>query len=160
MRCPSGRRLLSASSPAGRRDSDLALIGRTLTFYLQPKETPVTRTDGEAHWLANETRKFEDHYTAKVTGIEEKDGTAIATIEITGDDSDYGKLVPSLTVKAGQNYAEWNANNKLYKVWLEDNTSLEKRLELVDKNKLAGAAFWKLGFENSSIWDIVIKYLD
>ena len=85
---------------ADRRDSDLALIGRTLTFYLQPKETPVTRTDGEAHWLANETRKFEDHYTAKVTGIEENGGTAVATIEITGDDSDYGKLVPSLTVKA------------------------------------------------------------
>ena len=62
--------------------------------------------------------------------------------------------------ETGQNYAEWNANGKLYKVWLEDNTSLEKRLELVDKNKLAGAAFWKLGFENSSIWDTVIKYLD
>ena len=85
---------------ADRRDSDLALIGRTLTFYLQPKETPVTRTDGEAHWLANECRKFEDHYTAKVAGIEENGGNAVATIEVTGDDSDYGKLVPSLTVKA------------------------------------------------------------
>ena len=42
----------------------------------------------------------------------------------------------------------------------EDNTSLENRLKLVDDNKLAGAAFWKLGFENSSVWDTVIKYLD
>ena len=85
---------------AGRRDADLALIGRTLDFYLQPKETPVTRTDGEAHWLANETRKFEDHYTAKLTGVEQQGTTAIATIEIAGDDSDYGRLVPQLTVKA------------------------------------------------------------
>ena len=52
------------------------------------------------------------------------------------------------------------ATCKLYKVWLEDNTSLEKRLKLVDDNKLAGAAFWKLGFENSSVWDTVIKYLN
>ena len=66
----------------------------------------------------------------------------------------------ALDEKSGQNYAEWSVSNKLYKVWLEDNTSLEKRLKLVDDNKLAGAAFWKLGFENSSVWDTVIKYLD
>ena len=53
----------------------------------------------------------------------------------------------ALDEESGQNYAEWSASNKLYKVWLED-------------NKLAGAAFWKLGFENSSVWDTVIKYLN
>ena len=66
----------------------------------------------------------------------------------------------ALDEESGQNYAEWSVSNKLYKVWLEDNTSLEKRLKLVDDNKLAGAAFWKLGFENSSVWDTVIKYLN
>ena len=85
---------------ADRRTDDLALIGRTLDFYFHPDETPVTRIDGTAHWLANETRAFEDHYTAKVAGVEEQGNSAIATIEITGDDSDYGKLVPSLTVQA------------------------------------------------------------
>ena len=83
-----------------RRSDDLVLIGRTLDFYFHPDETPVTRIDGNAHWLANETRAFEDHYTAKVTGIETQGESAIATIEITGDDSDYGRLVSSLTVKA------------------------------------------------------------
>lgn len=66
----------------------------------------------------------------------------------------------ALDEESGQNYAEWSVSNKLYKVWLEDSTSLEKRLKLVDDNKLAGAAFWKLGFENSSVWDTVIKYLN
>lgn len=66
----------------------------------------------------------------------------------------------ALDEESGQNYAEWSVSNKLYKVWLEDTTSLEKRLKLVDDNKLAGAAFWKLGFENSSVWDTVIKYLN
>ena len=85
---------------AERRTDDLALISRTLDFYFHPSETPVTRVDGNAHWLANETRAFEDHYTAKLAGLEERGTTAIATIDITGDDSDYGRLVPTLTVQA------------------------------------------------------------
>lgn len=85
---------------AERRTDDLALISRTLDFYFHPSETPVTRVDGNAHWLANETRAFEDHYTAKLSGVEENGNIAIATIDITGDTSDYGQLVPTLTVKA------------------------------------------------------------
>lgn len=85
---------------AERRTDDLALISRTLDFYFHPSETPVTRVDGNAHWLANETRAFEDHYTAKLAGVEENGNTAIATIDITGDASDYGQLVPTLTVQA------------------------------------------------------------
>ena len=61
---------------------------------------------------------------------------------------------------AGQNYAEWSSNGKLYKVWLEDTASLEKRLQLMDSSNLAGASFWKLGFENSETWDTVIKYIN
>ena len=61
---------------------------------------------------------------------------------------------------AGQNYAEWTKDNVIYKVWLEDSSSIEERLKLVTGNSLAGAAFWKLGFETSSIWDTVIKYIN
>lgn len=84
---------------AARREGDLALIRHTLTFYFHPDETPVARADGDAHWLANEARAFEDHYTAKLTDIKQNDGSAIATIELTGDESDYGKLVPALTLQ-------------------------------------------------------------
>ena len=85
---------------ADRRTDDLALISRTLDFYFHPSETPVTRVDGNAHWLANETRAFENHYTAELAGVEENGNTAIATIDITGDAEGYGQLVPTLTVKA------------------------------------------------------------
>ncbi len=60
----------------------------------------------------------------------------------------------------GQYYAEYEDNDILYKVWLEDASSAEKRLGLVESNSLAGAAFWKLGFETSDIWDIIIKYIN
>lgn len=60
----------------------------------------------------------------------------------------------------GQNYAEWTVDNSIFKVWLEDSDSIEEKLKLVDSNSLAGAAFWKLGFETSNIWDTIIKYIN
>ncbi len=67
---------------------------------------------------------------------------------------------PTWDAECGQNYAEWTSGDIIYKVWLEDTSSLEERLKLVDENKIAGAAFWKLGFENSEYWDTVIKYIN
>ena len=61
---------------------------------------------------------------------------------------------------AGQNYAEFTSEGILYKVWLEDADSAEARLKLVDEYRLAGASFWKLGFETSDIWDTIIKYIN
>ena len=62
--------------------------------------------------------------------------------------------------ESGQNYAEWNTDGKTYKIWLEDTASLEKRLELMTSSNLAGASFWKLGFENDATWDTIIKYIN
>lgn len=63
--------------------------------------------------------------------------------------------------ESGQNYASWTeSDGTIYQVWLEDSQSAEKRLAVMDENKLAGAAFWKLGFEDSDIWDTIIKYVN
>jgi spore germination protein YaaH len=59
----------------------------------------------------------------------------------------------------GQNYAEFKDGDTLYKVWLEDSASAEERLKLMNEKELAGASFWKLGFETSDIWDTIIKYM-
>ena len=59
----------------------------------------------------------------------------------------------------GQNYSEFTDNDTTYKVWLEDSASAECRLKLVEEKKLAGASFWKLGFETSDIWDTVTRYI-
>ena len=39
-------------------------------------------------------------------------------------------------------------------IWLEDATSVKSRLDIMEKYKLAGAAYWRLGQETDSIWDI------
>lgn len=60
----------------------------------------------------------------------------------------------------GQNYAEYVYEGNTYKIWLEDESSMELRLQLMKEKNLAGASFWKLGLEKSSIWDMIIKYIN
>ena len=63
------------------------------------------------------------------------------------------------TVK--QNYAEWTgADGATYKIWLEDAQSLEAKLELMKANKLAGTAAWKIRFETSDLWELILKYVN
>lgn len=60
----------------------------------------------------------------------------------------------------GQNYAEWHADGATYKVWLEDEAALEAKLKLMKEYKLAGVASWRLGFESSSAWELILKYVN
>ena len=61
---------------------------------------------------------------------------------------------------AKQNYAQWDADGGTYKIWLEDNASLEEKLKLIKSEKLAGVAEWKLGQENSAVWDLILQYVN
>lgn len=60
----------------------------------------------------------------------------------------------------GQYYAEYVNGGETYKVWLEDAESMELRLKAASESKLAGMAFWKLGLEQSRIWDTILKYMN
>ena len=56
----------------------------------------------------------------------------------------------------GQNYATYETQDgSTYEIWLEDAQSIAEKVKLVSKYNLAGIAQWKLGFENSSIWQVI-----
>lgn len=68
--------------------------------------------------------------------------------------------VPEWSEADGQYYAEYVNEGKTYKIWLEDVTSMEKRLQVASERGLAGMSFWKLGFEDATLWDTVLKYMN
>ena len=47
-----------------------------------------------------------------------------------------------------------------YEIWLEDEKSLEMKLELMKQNKLAGTAAWALGLEDPNVWQLILKYVN
>ena len=54
-----------------------------------------------------------------------------------------------------QNYGKYDIDNSTYQIWLEDAQSVAEKVKLVSKYDLAGVSAWKLGFENSSIWQTI-----
>ncbi|MBE3595988.1 MAG: SH3 domain-containing protein [Hydrogenibacillus sp.] len=63
-------------------------------------------------------------------------------------------LTPVWDEASGQRYAEWTdpQDGARYRLWLEDETSLQARAELVRKYRLAGLAAWRLGLERDGAW--------
>ena len=59
----------------------------------------------------------------------------------------------------GCNYAEFSSGSSKYYVWLEDDSSVELKLNVSAGNNLAGVGFWKLGLEDSSVWNVIGRYL-
>lgn len=62
--------------------------------------------------------------------------------------------------ESGQYFGEVVKNGITYKMWLEDEASIEQKLKLMQKYELAGAAFWSSDLDNTSIWDVIIKYIN
>lgn len=59
----------------------------------------------------------------------------------------------------GQYYAEFTESDVFYQVWIEDSArSFDAKLSVAKSNDLAGVAFWKLGFEDASVWNLINEY--
>lgn len=60
----------------------------------------------------------------------------------------------------GQYVAEYESDGKTYKIWIENEVSLEEKLKVMKEHQLAGAAYWKLGLERRPAWETIIKYVN
>lgn len=58
-----------------------------------------------------------------------------------------------------QNYGEYMAGGSLYQIWLEDENSMEVKLNIMEKYQIGGVASWRLGYEKPEIWDLIGVYL-
>lgn len=112
------------------------------------KEVPKTESELAAQ-EGTEAAEYPMKVTSTAYGMSAaEDVIANAGAEIVVDET------------TGQNYAEWTEGNATYKIWLEDETALERKLELIKQYDLAGNAAWRLGFEKTSTWDLILKYVN
>lgn len=92
------------------------------------------------------------------------DKAGTVTSEIMGMDQ-ASKIVTEMgmemywNTEVSQNYAELSTDNGLYQMWLEDEQSLDAKMQLIQKYELGGVAEWKLGFERADVWNTISQYL-
>lgn len=55
----------------------------------------------------------------------------------------------------GQNYGEFQDGDKLKKVWMEDEKSMQLKLDVIKESGCGGVAAWKLGQEPDDFWPIL-----
>lgn len=73
---------------------------------------------------------------------------------------DIKNLIPTNATKEWkedlqQYYIQYEQGGYVYKMWVEDEESFEKKIGLVNKYNLAGAGYWRKGFESKRIWNII-----
>lgn len=111
-------------------------------------ETPKTEEE-----LADEAGTEAASYPDKVTSTAYSIDEAAQVVKNAGAEAQWDK-------ETMQNYAEWDADGGTYKIWLEDEQSLEEKLKVIKSNNLAGVAEWSLGMEDSGVWDLILQYVN
>ena len=59
-----------------------------------------------------------------------------------------------------QNYYEYEKDGVKYKMWIEDETSIKNKLQLIKNYNLAGAGFWEKDREKEDVWTIIKEELE
>lgn len=128
--------------------ADQLIMG--MPFYTRVwSETPITDGDSE-----ESSEEPVDSYTLYELGCYS------ASMNESQKLINANGAVPVWSEECGQYYVEYVNGGVTYKIWVEDATSLEEKLKVMQEYQLAGGAFWKLGLEDSTVWDTIIKYIN
>ena len=91
-----------------------------------------------------------------------EDGDSLSSKSLgMGEVSEYlskNKATAEWDEDLGQYYAEFMDGDVKHMIWIEDEKSLEKKLEVMKEFDLAGAAFWRLGHESKEAWTVIGRY--
>lgn len=57
-------------------------------------------------------------------------------------------------------YIEYQKDGATYRMWQEEDKSIEEKMKVIYDAGVAGVAEWKLGLEKESIWNVIERYLN
>lgn len=124
------------------------------------------------NWVENSLKKFierEEIPSNKIilgipfyTRLWEENGDKVTSKIVNMKDIE--KILPSAVKKEWnedlkQYYVEYSQDGKIYKMWIEDETSLRHKVSLVKEYNLAGVASWEKDRETANIWSIIKEEL-
>jgi spore germination protein YaaH len=69
-------------------------------------------------------------------------------------------VTPTWSDEYCQNYAEYQSNGSTFQCWLEDTESIAVKLNVMKAQDIKGVASWKLGLEDSAVWDVIADYVN
>lgn len=160
---------------------DRKLLGEVADYvvfmgYDQYGQTVMGTTSGY-NWLKNNINKFldangQDYVPAEklIIGLpfytrlwQTKDGATISQSTVLM--SNVNSAIPANSSKEWQDdvqqyYVQYDKGGYTYKMWVEDEESFAKKLELVQDYSVAGAGYWRKGFEPESIWKVIKAKLE
>lgn len=110
------------------------------------------KTDNSQVFVDNTDRKLDsksDKYLLSSKGI-----------SMEGEDNIIREHDLSLTwiEDVGQFYAEYEENGSWYRMWIEDENSMDLKMQVACSYEPGGVAFFKLNMENEETWSIIRKY--
>lgn len=93
------------------------------------------------------------------------DGDGEVSSEALGMDSAQqraknNEVEPTWDETTHQYYIELEYEGSIYQMWMEEERSIEEKMQLIKQYELAGVASWRLGYERASIWDVILKYVN
>lgn len=103
-------------------------------------------------------------YYTRLWEEQEKDGVVQVKSKAYGMQKAYTLLVENQAEiiwdeEIGQYYGEYEKEGVRYRCWLEEERSIEQKINFVHKYDLAGVAGWKKGLEKPEIWPLLKKHL-
>lgn len=140
-----------ASSPKAGSVASLPWVEQVLTKILKEDEVPPSKMILGIPFF---TRLWTEEEKDGKTVVSSKAMTMNAAETIVQEKN----LVPVYDEKTKQNYVEYKDDGKTYKIWLEDETSLKARMEIMNRYNLAGTASWRRGFEKPDVWNTISSF--
>ena len=62
--------------------------------------------------------------------------------------------------ETGQYYIEYERDGAVYKMWQEEERSIEEKMKVIHDAQIAGVAAWRLGYETPEIWNVILRYVN
>ncbi|MEF3306441.1 glycosyl hydrolase family 18 protein [Paenibacillus sp. GYB003] len=142
-----------ASSPVAGSVSSLPWVEKGIVQFLNEEKVPASKLVlGVPYYTriwTEQTKNGKKEVTSRAVFME----TVVKLIKDKG-------LTPVYSAETGQNYVEYTEDGKLNKIWIEDETSMKARIELVKKYDLAGVASWRRGYEVPEIWNAIKQSME